>query len=155
MTKRSKFSKSNTSVNTLTNTLRFRKKERRSACDSLSPTYSSNVSSNQSQWYTADSKKQSANNLTSIIALDTPLNTNEHKSQRSSRPNSGSYNNNRASIQSEISLFYQSPSMISLDNNNNDDLSPPPLPVKKLSKLSVSRRKSSGSEKIRINLDQV
>lgn len=89
------------------------------------------------------------------MAPESPLNTSETKSARSSRPNSGSYNNNRASIQSEISLFYQSPSMISLDNNNNDNGSPPPLPVKKLSKLSVSRRKSSGSEKIRINLDQV
>ncbi|KAH7642670.1 dedicator of cytokinesis protein 1-like protein [Dermatophagoides farinae] len=145
LTKRSLFGRSNTNAaNTLTNTLRFRRKDSRrlNPDSSNSICYSSNANISQTQWYT-DHHKKSTGNLSFIS--DTNNNNNEqqqspssnnqnenfNKSSRiSSRPSSGNYSSSRTSIQSQLSVYYpMSTSSISLEEDQ-DEL-PPELPDKK------------------------
>ncbi|KAF7490549.1 Dedicator of cytokinesis protein 1 [Sarcoptes scabiei] len=124
--------------------------------------YASTINiSSQTQWYT-DHKKSFGNlsmisdsaiesnsfNEEGIIVKNDKMILNNSSNElkpnttiikQSSRPNSGQYSN-RASIQSQLSLYYPpSASSISLDDEN--DQIPPPLPGKKLSISSESKIK--------------
>jgi len=132
---RPKTNKINGSTVSLSNTLRFRKKEnRRMNSDSSNSVHESNSNTSQTQWYTKFNDTQ--NSMTNLSNTpDTMVDSFDTFPEFgfNSRPSSGHYNH-RASIQSHLSVLHYNSSMsslaISLLSPNEDNEMPPPLPAK-------------------------